>query len=75
MANHGQIAIAETLPRALELAAEVEQLAAQYVLALTVGKPVLLSKAEMADVLDRFKAYGQKAQEAPAPPKRASARR
>lgn len=75
MANHGQIAIAETLPQALELSAEVEQLAAQYVLVLTVGKPVLLSKAEMADVLDRFKAYGQRAQAAPVTLKRPSPRR
>jgi L-fuculose-phosphate aldolase len=66
MANHGQIAIGETLGKALELATEVETLAAQYIMATTVGTPVLLSKREMAEVLERFKTYGQSAQELPA---------
>lgn len=62
MANHGQIAAGKTLGAALELAAEVETLAEQYVKVLTLGKPNLLSRAEMADVLERFKGYGQNAQ-------------
>lgn len=62
MANHGQITIAETLAAALELAGEVENLATQYVAVLTLGKPKLLSRTEMADVLDRFRNYGQNAQ-------------
>ena len=62
MANHGQIAIGEDLPKAFELAAEVENLAAQYVSVLALGKPKLLSDREMDDVLERFKGYGQKAQ-------------
>jgi L-fuculose-phosphate aldolase len=62
MANHGAIAMGETLESALELAAEVEVLAEQYVKVLTLGKPHLLSDAEMRNVLQRFKTYGQKAQ-------------
>jgi L-fuculose-phosphate aldolase len=62
MANHGQIAIGKSLRAALELAAEVETLAEQYVKVLTLGKPNLLSTIEMADVLERFKGYGQNAQ-------------
>lgn len=62
MANHGQIAIAETLPAALELAAAVETLAEQYSRVLALGKPHILDAAEMARVLEKFKSYGQKAQ-------------
>ena len=62
MANHGQIAIGTTLASALELAAEVENLAAQYVQVLSLGKPKLLSSKQMDDVLKRFQNYGQKAQ-------------
>lgn len=62
MANHGQIAIAATPAAALELAAEVEILAEQYYKVLTIGRAHLLDGAEMADVLQRFKSYGQKAQ-------------
>jgi L-fuculose-phosphate aldolase len=62
MANHGQIAVGETLSAALELAAEVEVLASQYVKVLALGPPVVLSDDEMADMLVRFKNYGQKAQ-------------
>lgn len=62
MANHGQIAIGETLAGALELAGEVEVLAQQYCKVLTLGKPKLLSAREMKIVLERFKGYGQHAQ-------------
>lgn len=62
MANHGQIAIAPTLKRALELAQEVEVLAEQYFKVLILGRPHILPDAEMALMLDKFKAYGQNAQ-------------
>ena len=62
MAHHGMIATAATLPSALELAAEVEILAEQYYKVLTLGRPPLLPSAEMAEVIERFKSYGQKAQ-------------
>ena len=63
MANHGQIAIAETLTGALELAQEVEIIAEMYAKLLAITpKPPILPDAEMADVLERFKGYGQKAQ-------------
>lgn len=62
MANHGQIAIGASLAAALELAQEVETLAAQYVRVLALGKPHILGEEQMADVLVRFKAYGQNAQ-------------
>jgi L-fuculose-phosphate aldolase len=62
MANHGLIALGETLPAALELAAEVEVLAEQYCKVLALGAARLLTDADMAVVLERFKSYGQKAQ-------------
>lgn len=62
MANHGQIAIGETLGSALELAHEVEVLAEQYAKVLALGPAHILSDTEMADMVQRFKSYGQKAQ-------------
>ena len=58
LANHGQIAFGDTLAKALRLAIEVESLCATYLRALTVGEPVLLTDAEMAEVLERFRTYG-----------------
>jgi L-fuculose-phosphate aldolase len=59
LANHGQVAAGETLQNALELAEEVESLAAQYVAALSLGQPVLLSPEEMRRVALKFKDYGK----------------
>ena len=63
LANHGQIAIGETLAAALELACAVEVLAEQYYKVLTLGKAHILPDDEMKIVLERFKSYGQKAQD------------
>jgi L-fuculose-phosphate aldolase len=62
VAHHGAIAIAETLPQALELAHEVEVLAEQYTKVLALGPPAVLPESEMQIVLEQFKTYGQKAQ-------------
>ena len=62
MANHGQIAMGETCGRALDLAAEVETLAEQYLKVLLLGAPHILDAAEMSRVLARFSGYGQNAQ-------------
>jgi L-fuculose-phosphate aldolase len=61
MANHGQIAIGETCAKALDLAAEVENLAEQYFKVLCLGDPILLSDDEMEKVLEQFGTYGQSA--------------
>jgi L-fuculose-phosphate aldolase len=59
LANHGMIAAGADLAAALALAVEVETLAAQYCRALQVGRPKLLTKAEMERVLAKFDAgYG-----------------
>ncbi len=57
MANHGLLAWGEDLTSALDLASEVEALCGQYLRACQMGEPVLLSHAEMAEVLDKFKDY------------------
>jgi L-fuculose-phosphate aldolase len=59
LANHGMIALGATLADALGLAVEVEALAEQYWRALQIGEPKLLSDAEMAIVLEKFRSYGQ----------------
>jgi L-fuculose-phosphate aldolase len=61
LANHGQIAIGATLAEALELAEEVEALAAQYVAVRSAGAPALLAADEMARVVEKFKTYGKAA--------------
>lgn len=59
LANHGLIAIGASLAAALALAVEVEALAEQYWRALQLGRPKLLSRAEMTRVLEKFRTYGQ----------------
>lgn len=59
LANHGQVAIARTPAEALDLARDVETLATQYVTALQIGQPTILSQSAMADVLEQFKGYGR----------------
>jgi L-fuculose-phosphate aldolase len=63
LANHGQVAIGDSLSRALDRAIEVETLARQYILARQLGEPVILDAAEMARVLARFAAYGKQAKD------------
>lgn len=60
LANHGVIATGPTLERALALAIEIETLAHQYILSLTLGGPTLLSAEEMARVQDKFRNYGRR---------------
>jgi L-fuculose-phosphate aldolase len=59
LAHHGMIATGPSLADALALAVEVEHLAEVYWRALQIGDPALLSDAEMAVVLDKFRTYGQ----------------
>ena len=55
--NHGQIAFSENLSKAFELAEEVENLSNQYIKALKIGKPKILSLKEMNKVLSKAKNY------------------
>ncbi len=58
MANHGLLTWGRSLAGALALALEVEALCGQYLRASQAGVPVLLTDAEMAEVLEKFKDYG-----------------
>jgi len=55
--NHGQIAFEENLPKAFELAEEVENISLQYITSLKLGKPKILSLREMRKVLSKAKNY------------------
>ena len=57
IANHGQIAFDENLPKAFELAEEVENISLQYITALKLGRPKILSLKEMSKVLSKAKNY------------------
>ena len=58
LANHGMIAIGDSLKTALALAVEVETLAEMYWRALQIGEPATLSQQEMRTVLGKFAGYG-----------------
>lgn len=59
LAHHGVIAAHVSIARALALAVTVEELAHQYLMCLPFGEPPVLSEAEMAEVSEKFKTYGQ----------------
>lgn len=59
LANHGMIAVGDTLKSALALTIEVETLAAMYWRALQVGEPNILDRGEMTRVIEKFRTYGQ----------------
>ena len=57
IANHGQVAFADNLEKAFELAQEIENICHQYINALRIGIPKILSKKEMKIVLGKFRNY------------------
>jgi L-fuculose-phosphate aldolase len=59
LANHGLIALGPDVATALALAAEVENLAAQYCAALSIGGVRILDEVQMQQVLEKFRTYGR----------------
>ena len=57
IANHGQVAFGNSLEKTFELAQEIENICHQYINALRIGIPKILSKKEMKIVLEKFKNY------------------
>ena len=57
IANHGQVAFGDSLEKTFELAQEIENICHQYINALRIGIPKILSKKEMKVVLEKFKNY------------------
>ena len=62
MAHHGVVTAHVSVARALALAVSVEELSHQYLKLLPLGEPPRLSQAQIADVLVKFKTYGQQPQ-------------
>lgn len=58
LANHGMIATGASLDKAMWLAVELETIAKQYYLSLSIGGPVLLDAAAIADTAKSFSTYG-----------------
>lgn len=76
LANHGMIAVGANLDKAMWLAVELETIARQYYLSLTLGSPHILSEAEIADTAKGFSTYGLQPPKAkPAKARKAAARR
>ena len=60
LANHGVVAIGTTVEGARIIAAEVENLATQYLALLSAGiEPATLGEAEMRRIAEKFESYGK----------------
>ncbi len=60
LANHGVVAVGPSLKVAEAVAAEVENLASQYLALRAAGiEPRLLDEAELARVIEKFSGYGR----------------
>ena len=62
--HHGLLAFEHNLDKAMWLAGEVETLAQQMVMCLSLGGPRVLPAAEIAVVVDKFSRYGLKSRPA-----------
>jgi L-fuculose-phosphate aldolase len=61
MANHGLVSGGVDLQHALKVTLEIESLCESYLKALAAGEPALLSRQQMAEVIEKFKSYGRAA--------------
>lgn len=59
LANHGMVAYGPSLSKAFNVAENVEWVAEIQWRTMCVGKPAILSKAEIDVVIESFKTYGQ----------------
>lgn len=59
LANHGMIALGEDIKQAFDVTVEVEALCEQYLRALQVGEPKILTDEEMREVFAQFKGYSK----------------
>ena len=59
LANHGMMSRGRTLRAAFDAAVRLEAMAKQYLMALSVGNPILLTGKEMAAVARQFEDYGR----------------
>ena len=61
LAHHGLVAAGPTLARAMKVMQEIEALCEAYLKALAVAEPAVLSAAQMAEVIVKFRSYGRSA--------------
>lgn len=61
LAHHGLVAAGASLAQALKITHEVEALCEIYLKALAVAEPTVLSDAQMAEVIEKFRTYGKTA--------------
>ena len=61
LAHHGLVAAGPTLARAMTVMQETEALCEAYLKALAVAEPAVLSGAQMAEVIEKFRSYGRSA--------------
>jgi L-fuculose-phosphate aldolase len=59
LANHGMLSRGATLAGAFDAAVKLETLARQYVTALSLGEPHVLTEAEMDIVATKYRSYGR----------------
>jgi L-fuculose-phosphate aldolase len=59
LANHGMIAYAADLDTAVARTVKLETLARQYLLARSIGAPIIIDGVELEAVHERYKSYGQ----------------
>ena len=59
LANHGMIALGESIDSAYKLAEEIENIAKQYYISKQLGEVVLLDDDEMKINLEKFNTYGK----------------
>jgi len=59
LANHGMVAVGDSIATAYKLAQEVEALAKRYCISLQFGNPVLLDDKEMETNIEKFHRYGK----------------
>ena len=59
LANHGAIAIGESISEAYDNAVLLEELAKIYLISISAGKPTLLLKEEMLELKNKFTTYGK----------------
>ena len=58
LGNHGAVACGTSLDGAMNRAAELENLARMYYMAIVAGRPAILSDEEVMRTVERFKTYG-----------------
>lgn len=58
LANHGVTTIGENIDIAYSVLAQVEYIANLYILASSIGEPVVLDEKEIFQMVERFKNYG-----------------